>query len=43
LKHDQEIHDLRDAIEEERRKTMADERKIQEIQKMLDQKVKIAN
>ena len=43
MKHDNEIHDIRDAIEEERRKTMADDRKIQEMQKMLDQKVKLAN
>lgn len=43
LKHDEEIHDLKDAIDEERRKSMIDERKIAEMQKILDQKVKLAN
>ena len=43
MKNDNDIHDLRDAIEEERRKSLADERKIQEMQKILDQKVKLAN
>ena len=43
MKHDNEIHDLKDAIEEERRKSMVDERKLQEMQKILDQKVKLAN
>jgi hypothetical protein len=43
MKNDNDIHDLRDAIEDERRKSLADERKIQEMQKLLDQKVKLAN
>ena len=43
MKHDNEIRDLKDAIEEERRKSMIDERKLQEMQKILDQKVKLAN
>ena len=43
MKNDNDIHDLRDAIDEERRKSMVDQRKLQEMQKMLDQKVKLAN
>lgn len=43
MKNDNEIHDIRDAIEEERRKSLVDERKLQQLQKMLDQKVKLAN
>jgi hypothetical protein len=34
---------LKDAIDEERRKSMIDERKVAELQKILDQKVKLAN
>ena len=43
MKNDNQIRDLKDAIDEERRKTMADERKLQEMQKLLDQKVKLSN
>lgn len=43
MKHDEEIQALRDAVEDERRKSMVDERKVQEIQKILDQKIKLAN
>ena len=43
MKHDNQIRDLKDAIDEERRKSMVDERKLSEMQKLLDQKVKLAN
>ena len=43
MKHDNQIRDLKDAIDEERRKSMIDERKLSEMQKLLDQKVKLAN
>lgn len=43
MKNDTDIHNLKDAIEEERRKSMVDERKLQEMQRMLDEKVKLAN
>lgn len=43
LKHDEQIHDLKDVIDEERRKTMVDERKVAQMQKVLDQKIKLAN
>ena len=43
MKNDNDIQDIRDAIEEERRKSMVDERKLSEMQKILDQKVKLAN
>jgi hypothetical protein len=42
-KNDNEIRDIKDAIEEERRKSMVDERKLSELAKMLDQKIKLAN
>ena len=43
MKNDTDIHNLKDAIEEERRKSMVDERKLHQMQKLLDEKVKLAN
>jgi hypothetical protein len=43
MKNDTDIHNLKDAIEEERRKSMVDERKLSEMQRLLDEKVKLAN
>ena len=43
LKNDDQISQLREAIDQERRKSLVDERKVQELQKTLDNKVKLAN
>ena len=43
LKNDDQIAQLREAIDQERRKSMVDERKVGELQKALDNKVKLAN
>ena len=42
-KAEDRVRELTDALDAERRKSMVDERKIQEVQKLLDQKVKLAN
>ena len=43
LRNDDQISQLREAIDQERRKSLVDERKVQELQKTLDNKVKLAN
>ena len=43
MKNDNDIRDLKDAIEDERRKSMVDEGKIKELEGVLAQKIKDAN